>query len=275
MKLRFKTDDVGMYVAFALFGAGLGLMTGSAIMAFIKRRREAESLVFVFDPDSAEFDQVPDNKPREHKKEVSVTGNRTVPPEIAELQERYTISAVQLAMYEAGAITLEALENTVREEAQMIEAEYVSYASQYAPPLNTGQEEKPDLKELTDPPPEMMERLVDDRYILVLDPAELTMDVSEQFYYNEDQDSWWKFSSLGNPVRVEPIGDFISERMESIVLAYILVDIDAEDQAKPMVFVQDVDDFTAYQFELYTEDMEAPNAEFRRNTQHNRRPKEV
>jgi len=254
MKLTLNKDDAGLYVAFALFGAGVGLIAGSVISSVVRNYKKRTELEIIMEPpleiegdDAAPIylETTPINmrKPRE----PYVSEEEPEDPELAELLAKYTPTKIQVGMYKAGAVTIEKL-TMMLEEAGDDDVGPVSYGSVYAP----SDADKPELEDLTRPKDLIFEEAIDGRYLIHSDASALQTDVVHIFYYQSASDSFWAKSAYGNLTQVDMMDVYIDSEPALKSLLGTL----REEGGLISVFAEDLKDWCAYQFEWYTEDLE-------------------
>lgn len=241
--MKFNRNDIGLYIALGLVGAGTGLLIGAFIAGRRKQSRvsnqirdlvdETEKLVdnYKLSEDAKETLEeytipeivVYDEKPIEPKSQYS--------EEIQEFIEEYEPTSVQLEMVMKDILSIDEVKKALDMEAEDAEdaAEHNNYAAMYG---NIGTKTPED------------EGLIDDRYNIYRSlPSDYLGDKRQTVYYDESDDSFYIMSKQGTPIPMGKIYNLISENLWEIMKPYMV-------SGWAPLYVVDLETKKQYQFEL-------------------------
>ncbi len=245
--MKFKKEDVGLYFALGLVGAGMGLLVG----AFIASRRGGPTVVNNYIPRG----EVPDEEWNEEEKEHAVKIARNfsrkkksrkkaqiiTSEELAVFIAEYEPTIIQIEMVKSGILTLDELERTLILEKAANEIEPYNYNEPYL-------EDKPELSDLAKLPED--EDVVDDRYkILTSPPKRKSPKNMRVVYFDQENAGFYTMTRQKQPVPLGSINEFISEETWEVMLPYML-------SGFAPLFVSDLTNAKYYRFELVSEDEE-------------------
>ncbi len=246
--MKFKKEDIGLYFALGLVGAGVGLLMG----AFIASRRRDSSTYNIINY-IPELDEEPSLKiPRKENRvekaakkheRARQAAKKVDSPELKGFIVEYQPSAIQIEMIRSGLLTIDALRETmIQEEFAKQKAPY-NYNSPY---LDV--DDKPELSELAKLPED--EAVVDDRYeILQKPPKRKSPKNMRTVFFDQEDDTFYTMTRQGSPIPVGTINEFISEETWEVMLPYML-------SGFAPLFVNDLKNAKYYRFEIVPEDLE-------------------
>lgn len=263
--MKFKKEDVGLYVALGIVGAGVGLLVGALVAS--RRNRPVERRVFGGVDDIIETEDgivitghlneegielVDTDKPPMMWKHTGRQAGKTqnvrqkepdveMSQEMLEFIENYGPTQMQIEMIQSGLLSIDEVADSI-----VLKEDYepTSYSSQYAP----SEVNQPTLDELLGPEKTaalLGDDLIDDRY-LVMNPEDAgEVDIFRTFYYNGDEefDQWIFISGRGHVVPLRNIQEYI-DRNSWPDIKYLL-------ETHEDVLVQDTSSQVIYRFLLH------------------------
>ncbi len=228
--MKFKREDIGLYVTCTLAGAGVGLLAGTLVAS-----RVSGPMPLVV-PDWSDDDsyEEPKKKPKKNtrKKKSRKKVSETLDPEMLEFIDEFNPSTIQVEMLKNGLIDIEELKQTLLEENLAKEREPYDYAIQYR------DDDKPDLAELTTLPEE--EDPVDGRWQIhrEIDP---TVNLRKPMFYDVMDNAFYVLTRNNKPVPTSLHGTISDEAWE-VLRPYLL-------EGWPTLYVEDLEKDIFYQFE--------------------------
>ena len=247
--MKFKREDVGLYFALGLVGAGMGLLVG----AFIASRRGGSMPSYiprgeVADEDWNETAKAADKSLHKLVREIPRKKKRVKKAEnefLVELDafiKEYEPTTIQIEMVKSKLLTLDELRETMIKEELVKQKEPYNYNQPYL------EDDKPDLADLAKLPED--EDVVDDRYKILMGPPKRKSPKNMRVIYFDQKDSiFYTMTRKKQPVPVGSITEFISEEAWEIMLPYML-------SGFAPLFVNDLSNAKYYRFELVPEDAE-------------------
>lgn len=261
--MKFVKDDIGLYWALTLVGAGIGLLVGSFISSRIK---EKETPLVI-----TEKDIVEDSKEVEKKTGLMSLKEKNEVFKVEEYKEfieRYTPSALQLQMLDRGLIAKDALIKLLEKQKDD------------TPPYL----EKPELSDLNARDLRLMERTkkleetfrervelseeeeewdeferdwyglgrveISDKFTISLEPPDKDPRRMRVFYFTEDDDTAYTMTRSKEPVPTD-----LRTVIDEVTIAFLKKRIE-KDGIVP-IYVDDVSTVKYYRFEMmptYEED---------------------
>lgn len=211
----FKKEDIGMYVALGLTGAGIGLIVGAYIAQRLKRRAADDEYPIEIEVGEEEpIGRVTELVETEDGTTATITVEevpkgmlfgKTEEPEYSdELKaaiEEHELTAIQIQMVQTGLATLEEVVVLRRKERYAQSAEPYTYSGLYAP----SGDEKPDLDELV-PDEEKEEKDVipiDGRYSFVPNVPDGMSDPPWPILYDPIKELFYRLSGRGNLIPIK------------------------------------------------------------------------
>lgn len=249
--MKFKKEDVGLYLAASLAGGGLGLLVGALIAS-----RLTEPIVI---PEEEEYDiEIPENLEPGDSFDISVekiagekkSRKKTIKfkpeddPEIAAFIAEWEPSPIQIEMLKTERVTPEELIQVILEERAKEESAQYNYSAPYY--------DKPELFELGTLPED--EEVIDDRYQILQDPpvGKSTKSVRVILYDSEDE----SFYSRSRNSKLVPrtLKGTISDETWIILKSYF-------EKGYQILYVDDLETTRWFRFELLVDDLEdsSPN----------------
>lgn len=229
--MKFKTEDVGLYFALGLTGAGIGLLVG----AFIASRRERRLVIEDVDEEWTDYPVTALKKEEPEKPKRS-----EIDEEFQRFAATWNPNQVQTQMYLSGLVTLPELEKVMLESQRAALAEPYTYHGLYAP-----DEKKPDLVDLVPLIEDGQNQ--DGRFVVIHDVAEGDdMGVDMEIFYDPDTAELYSLSGQGNPITVDRSA-LISEETWTMVVQHLTMGTNP-------VLVKDMIDDTMYKFNIVDED---------------------
>lgn len=258
--MKIKKEDIGLYFALGLVGAGVGLLVGAYIAS--KRGGSIPSYIpegtvydkekgrFVIDEEWGEavvekrlekMAEKTDRKIPRKKKRVK-KGQKKSDPELEAFIKEFEPSAIQIELVKNGLTTLEELEETILQEKLAEEKEPYNYNGPYL------EDDKPDLSDLAKLPED--EETVDDRYVILRQPPKRKSPKNMRvIYFDSGDGSFYTMTRKKQPVPIGSITEFISEETWEVMLPYML-------SGFAPLFVNDLTNAKYYRFEIVPEDLE-------------------
>lgn len=260
--MKFKKEDVGLYFALGLVGAGVGLLIGAYIAS---RRGRATTVVNnLYIPEGMTYDEKKDifvleeeepiaqkfprkknrvEKAQEDHERARQEAKKVDSPQLKGFIVEYRPSSIQIEMVRSGVITLDELRETMLQEELAEAKEPYNYNGPYH------EDDKPELSELAKLPED--EEIIDDRYeILQKPPKRKSKKNVRTIFFDQEDGTFYTLTRQGAPVPIAQIDEFISEETWEILLPYMLSGFDP-------LFVNDLSNAKYYKFELIPEDTEA------------------
>lgn len=176
--MKFKKEDMGLYLAFILVGAGLGILTGSVLASYLKKKEAQEVETAKKDEEVApdldwgkkqrlliekelnekrktyeKEDWVVPKKEEPKKKPRKVNKKHDSPYTEEELKEfaiEYKPNVFQMAMLENGSMTMEQVKGVIEEERLASEIEDIDYGAQYRSYFENAIEEAKELNSFSE-----------------------------------------------------------------------------------------------------------------------------
>jgi hypothetical protein len=254
--MKIKKEDLGLYFALGLVGAGMGLLVG----AFVASRRQGGPVPILDRADAwsktledeKESDKVARKFSRKEKS-VKKAGKIDIPKlkrqselfkkqQLEEFIVKYEPSAIQIEMVKNDLVTLEELEDMMMKEELAKHKEPYDYTEPYL------ENDKPELSELSKLPEE--EDVIDDRYqILQESPKHKSPKNMRVVYFDGEDGSFHTMTRQKRPVPITSIKEFITEETWEVMLPYMI-------SGFAPLFVNDLQTAKWYRFELIPEDVE-------------------
>jgi hypothetical protein len=242
--VKFKKEDLGLYFAFSLVGAGTGLLIG----VIISQKLTDPEPIYIPDGELPMWDHeeyVPPKIPRVKKSEKKrdVKEDNT---ELLDFIDEYSPTTIELAMLDKGMTTIAELKLDIEQRSGVEDAERTNYHGVYH--IGDLDEDKPDLEDLVDLPDEI--EVIDERWEI---SSTMTPDKSRnnlrKIVWNSDKDSFFTESRSGDYVRMNGLENTITEEVWDAVAPFLLADM-------APVFVNDMLSPKHYVFDRLSEDAE-------------------
>jgi hypothetical protein len=244
--MKFRKEDVGLYLAAGLAGGGLGLLVGALVASRLAEPIYIPEEELENDPVADRY-QVPnvekylnekiagEKKPR--KKRIKFKAEDD--PDLAAFIAEWEPSTIQIEMLKTGQATMEEVETVILDDRLSKEIEPYNYSAPYF--------DKPDLSELVADPED--EEVIDDRYQLLQEapPGKSTKSV-RVIYYDRSDESWSARAKNGRPVPTN-LDKMRSPETEIMVKAYLEKDYE-------VLYVNDLETTKFYRFEVIPDDQE-------------------
>ena len=223
--VKFKRDDLGLYVVFAILGSGLGLLVGSYIANRIENKRAEEEIIEPIEDIARTGSEKTVSKKREKKNQAKQLVGISE-EEIEELLSRYTATPVQIEMLRSGLMSIDQFE-TVASELDGEEDEIIE-------PYDYRMASKPELSELVPHIPGKASRVEDeeddlmDGWMVTLDkPGKNKYDREKFGKYDSSDGSLWRdqggsLMQWRNCPIPEEVLDFASDMFSDSYTVYIL-----------------------------------------------------
>ncbi len=235
--MKFKKEDVGLYFALGLVGAGMGLLVG----AFIASRRGGSMPRYI--PEDYQEKQIEKPAPKIPRVKKRVKKGKHIPDAaLNAFIERYRPSTIQIELVKNGLLTLETLEDTLVREKLAEQKEPYDYNGPYL------DDDKPELSNLIKLPEE--EEVVDGRYqILRKPPKRKSPKNMRVIYFDQEDVSFYTMTRQKQPVPIGSIDEFVTEETWEVMLPYML-------SGFAPLYVSDLKNAKYYRFEIVPEDTE-------------------
>lgn len=247
--MRFKKEDIGLYMASSLAGGGLGLLVG----AFIASRLEEP--IYIPEEDWREeahvrlsYKNAEDFKARLEKAEKIAGGEKSRKtriklkaeddPDLAKFIAEWEPSTIQIEMLRNDQTTMEEVQKIILDERAREEIEPYNYSAPYY--------DKPELSELVTLPED--EEIIDDRYqILQTAPTGKSSKSIQVLKYDPDDGGLFKMARNGKPVPTNLRKDM--ENTWEIVEMYL-------HKGYASIYVDDLETTRFWRFDIIPEDTE-------------------
>jgi len=234
--MKFNKEDIGLYFALGLTGAGVGLLVGAFISSRITKKKN-EIIVI----SEGEIDFEVDEEETDIPLEADEDEDLEMEKELIALTERYSPNQMQLEMVRNGMYTVDQLEELLQSEEDY---EPTSYSKKYA--------HKPDLKELVEEV-DAPDDLIDDRWMIHVDAVEEGMpEPTLKFFYDSNDESFVLLSGRGNLVPMASLDSYISDECWEAARPLLL----AGGNVDSFVFIEDYETERLFQINMLPEDME-------------------
>lgn len=246
--MKFKKEDMGLYFALGLVGAGTGLLVGVFIYHKFIEKPEPE---YIFEEDD-QFDEETEKivqkisrmKISEKKEPEGEYDKETLDDFI----NQYNPNAIQIEMVKKGLLTMdEVKEALIMEELAKTKKPY-DYSKKYR--ASEFPEEKPDLEELVTLPNEL--EVIDDRWEI---SSSMTSEKSKnnlKSVYVEDGEFYIK-SRAGHIIPMGGLEGTISDEVWAVIEPYL--------KSGWEIFVNDLESPKHFKFEMVSEDVEESSAD--------------
>lgn len=267
--MKFKKEDLGLYFALGLVGAGAGLLVGvivsqklagpEAIYVPEGMTYDKEKDIFVLDDaredEEAELlahktiQEIARSKKSEEKRdfrEVNEKGYEEEKAAMIKFIEGYSPTTIELAMLDKGMTTIEELKKAIEQRTGVEDAEPTNYHGAYH--VGDIDEDKPELEDLVDLPNEI--EIIDERWEV---SSTMTPDKSRnnlrEIMWNSDTDKFFSRARTGDYVRMNGLENTITNEVWNEIAPFLLSNIGP-------VFVNDTLSPKHYVFDRLSEDAE-------------------
>ncbi len=257
--MKVKKEDLGLYFALGLVGAGVGLLVGT----YIASRRGGSMPRYIPEDYQEEWDEeaekaadktvqkISRKKNRVKKGEIdisrrkhraAISEKKQLEKDLEEFIDKYQPTAIQIEMVKSDLIGLKELEDMMMKEELAKHTEPYDYNGPY---LEDG---KPELSDLSKLPEE--EDVIDDRYKILQEPPKRKSPKNMRVvYFDSEAGSFYTMTRQKQPIAVNSIEEFITEETWEIMLPYMVTGF-------APLFVNDLQTAKWYRFEIVPEDME-------------------
>lgn len=237
--MKFKREDIGLYFALGIGGAGVGLLIGALVAS--KMTPPEPLIVPWLDNDEPEEVKITPKKISRVKKMTK----KELTPEVETFIEEFSPSAIQIEMLKKDLISIDELRAVILKQQLAKAKKPYDYSGPYR------DDDKPDLADLVDLPDEEIEDfgIVDGRYHIRSDaPPEKDPKRLRVMYYDADDDVFYTMTRRGRPVPAG-IEGVISEEAWITMMPYLV-------NGSAPLYVDDLETVKFYRFELLPLDEE-------------------
>lgn len=253
--MKFKKEDMGLYFALGLVGAGMGLLIGALLAA----RLTGSKIIYIPEEDvvDGEFEDEIVEKIHSAPKiaRVKKSGKQSLTEEqaifdslLAAFIVEFQPSAIQIEMVKNNLLTMDELKEVLMKEELANQLKNYNYNTVYRET-----DDKPDLEDLAQLPDEI--EIIDDRWQL---SSEQTGEKSKQnlrrVVYDSEDDAFFTLSRRDHPIPVGSINDFIPTEVWDVVAPYLL-------SGMGPIFVNDLETTKHLKFDIVSEDLEDSSAD--------------
>jgi len=248
--MRFRKEDIGLYVTFSLIGAGIGLLSG----AFISKKKLERTRIADLTPEEAEQqveEMIEDSyrfpSPRIRERVIKMVSEEdTYSEELEEFinDEDYNPTAMQIEMIHRGLVSIEEVKQSV--VVNTIEPQ------PYDEPYRMVEEEsnKPDLMEVL-PQPEDIEPIDDIYQLSSTFPRGRDRSRITAIYYDHDDDTFTRLE--GEETRpLHSLDGIVNAKAWEIILTFLM-------SGTQTVFVKNLGTSRMHSFDLVPPDKELEN----------------
>lgn len=237
--MKFKKQDLGLYFAASLVGAGSGLLVGALIAS---RLTEPDFVPFLNEEDQWHEPITPPQKNAGEKKprKTSTKLKAQDDPELAKFIAEWEPNTIQIEALKTNLVTMEDLQELLITQRAAEEAEPYNYSTIY-------QDDKPELIDLVKLPEE--EEPIDDRYQILRDPPP-NKDIKSQrvIHWDPEDDTFYTLTRKKQPVPTTLRGMISDETWVALVPYF--------DKGYNVLYVDDLETIRFYKFVVVPDDME-------------------
>ncbi len=271
--MKFKKEDLGLYFALGLVGAGAGLLVGVIVSQKLAGSEpiyvpegmtyDKEKDIFVLDDEDivdgeweeedAELlahktiQEIARSKKSEEKSDFREINEKAYEEEKAAMItfiEGYSPTTIELAMLDKGMVTIDELKIAIEQRTGVEDAEPTNYHGAYH--VDDVDEDKPELEDLVDLPNEI--EIIDERWEV---SSTMTPDKSRnnlrEIMWNSDTDKFFSKARTGDYIRMNGLENTITVDVWNAVVVFLSVDMGP-------VFVNDKLSPKHYVFDRLSED---------------------
>lgn len=249
--MKFKKEDLGLYFALGLVGAGVGLLVG----VIVSQKLAGPEPIYVPEEEwdmEAEISADKEiqkiyqkNAPMEKSEEKSDI-TEFDRDELIKFIDGYSPTTIELAMLDKGMTTIDELKIAIEQRTGVEDAEPTNYHGAYH--VGDTDENKPELEDLVDLPNEI--ETIDERWEV---SSTMTPDKSRnnlrEIMWNSDTDKFFSKARTGDYVRMNGLENTITVDVWNAVVVFLLADMGP-------VFINDLLSPKHYVFDRLSEDAE-------------------
>ncbi|MCK4787430.1 MAG: hypothetical protein KAV87_26970 [Desulfobacteraceae bacterium] len=245
--MKFKKEDMGLYFALGLVGAGAGLLIGALIAA----RLMGPEPIYIPEMDEEEWDQEAEmeaHKTIQKIARVKKSQKQGLTKEMEEFIITYQPTAIQIEMVKNNLLTLDDLKDVLVLEKVAEQQEPYNYNTVYLE-----KDDKPDLDELAQLPDEI--EIIEERWQISSEQTEAKSKRNlRRVFYDAFDDEFFTLSRQDHPIPVGSINDYIPNEVWEVVEPYLMSDMGP-------IFVNDLETTKHFKFEVVPEDTEDSSAD--------------
>lgn len=252
--MKFKKEDLGLYFALGLVGAGAGLLVG----VIVSQKLAGPEPIYI--PEGMTYDDENDvfvlkettqkTTPKIARVKKSEKKSDSMDDEEKDLLldfiDEYSPTTIELAMLDKGMTTIDELKMAIEQRNGVEDAEPTNYHSAYH--VGDLDEDKPELEDLVDLPDEI--EVIDDRWEI---SSTMTPDKSRnnlrKIVWDSGADRFLSRSRSGDYVRMNGLENTISIEVWNLIAPFLLADV-------APIFVNDKLSPKHYVFDRLSEDAE-------------------
>jgi len=230
--MKFKREDIGLYFALGLVGAGAGLLVG----VFVASKLAGPEPIYI--PEDDEWDYEPEEITDKITKKISrvkISEEKEEEwPELDDFILEYEPNTVQIAMIKSGVLTMDEVRDAIQKEQMAKAMTPRDYSKVY-------RDDKPDLEVLVQMPDEP--DIIDDRWEI---SNKMSPNKSERnmkwIYVDLEAEDYFVKTKRGAMVAMGSLKSTISDEAWYLVEKYLVYDLGP-------IFVNDLHSPKHYRFE--------------------------
>lgn len=261
--MKFKKEDIGLYFALGLVGAGAGLLLGALLAARLTNPGKRRYVPYIPKPEEdwdegaeEEWDDEPIKKMDRKIARVKKSEKQSLTTEEDAVKEslltafivKYQPSAIQIEMVKNGLATLDELKEVLIKEEMANQLKNYNYNTVYRET-----DDKPDLAELAQLPDEI--EIIDKRWQLSSKQTEAKSEENlRRVFFDDEDDSFFSMSRQGHPIPMGAINELVPNEVWDVVEPYLASGIGP-------IFVNDLETPKHFRFEIVSEDTEDSSAD--------------
>jgi hypothetical protein len=243
--VKFKKEDLGLYFALGLVGAGSGLLVG----AIVSQKLTGPEPIFIpeLPKDKSDFsNEVPKTVRKFSRVEKSEEKEEKNKAKLIAFIDAYSPTTIELAMLDKGMTTMDELKMAIEQRTGVENAEPTNYHGAYH--VGDLDEDKPDLEDLVDLPDEI--EVIDDRWEI---SSTMTPDKSRNnlkaIYRDSENDRFLSRARSGDYVRMNGLENTVTIEVWNAIAPFLL-------SGMGPVFVNDLLSPKHYVFDRLSEEAE-------------------
>jgi hypothetical protein len=245
--VKFKKEDLGLYFALGLVGAGAGLLVG----VIISQRLAGPEPIFIPDLDENDFlddeyektaRKIARNEKSEEKsdfREINEEAYKEEKAAMIKFIDDYSPTSIELAMLDKGMTTVDELKMAIEQRTGVEDAEPTNYHGAYH--VGDLDEDKPELEDLVPLPDEI--EVIDERWEI---SSTMTPDKSRNnlrtIVWDSRADKFLTQSRSGDYVRMNGLENTITPEVWNAVAPFLLAEMGpvfVNDKLSPKHYVFD------------------------------------
>jgi hypothetical protein len=236
--VKFKKEDIGLYFALSLVGAGAGLLVGALIAAKLTGPEP------IFVPEWDDEDESEEVSAPKISRLEKLEKKDQISEDLETFIKKYEPSAIQIEMIKNDLITIEDLKESLIKEELVKQKKPYNYSTEYM----YEEDDKPDLEELAQLPDEI--EIIDERWQISSEQSTAKSNKNlRMVYYDVVDEVFFIMSRHGQPVPLTSVEEVVPNAVWYVVEPYLM-------SGMGPIFVNDLETVKHFQFEAVSEDLE-------------------